>query len=331
MNKITVNKLPDSQVEIIAEVPAEEFSKYRPMAVAKLGQSVTIPGFRPGKAPEKVLVDQIGESKILEEMADMAVRDWYPKLVTENKIDAIGHPEIVITKMALGNPFEFKAKTAVYPEIKLPDYKKIAKDIVKNSDPAKEIADADVDKAISEMEKTLSPQDGEVEKFDDEKVKQLGDYKDLADFKAKLKEKMTEDEKRKATEKSRLKIIEKIGEEAKPEIPEVLIRSEIDKMFAEMESQISRNGLKVEDYLKHLNTTVEKLADDWRPQATSRVRFGLIMEALKEAEKIKPEEKLVAEEMEKIKKIYPNLPDSHLRPHIEQMLINEEIFVRLEK
>lgn len=331
MKKPEIKKLDKSQVEITAEISADEFAKYRPIAINKLGQSITIDGFRPGKAPEKVLIEKIGEGNILQEMANLAVSDWYPKIITENKIDAIGRPSIVITKMAMDNPLEFKATTAIYPEIKLPDYKKIAKDISAKADKVKDITDEEIEKALSEMENILPKEGDNKPKLDDETVKKFGDYKDLANFKEKLRERMAEDEKRKADEKNKIKIIDEIGKEAQIEIPEVLIDSEIDKMFAEMEGQIKQNGLKVEDYLKHLDTTPEKLAETWRPQAESRARFGLVMEAIREAEKIKPDEKKVEEEMEKIKKIYPNIPDSHLKPHIEQMLINEEIFTRLTK
>ena len=57
----------------------------------------------------------------------MALSEYYPKILEENKIDAISRPEISITKLARKNPLGFKIKTATMPEMKLPDYKQIAK------------------------------------------------------------------------------------------------------------------------------------------------------------------------------------------------------------
>jgi len=66
---------------------------------------------------------------ILEEMAELALSKIYPEIIIKEKIDAIGRPEISITKLAKDNPLEFKIITSVLPEVKLGDYKKIAKEI----------------------------------------------------------------------------------------------------------------------------------------------------------------------------------------------------------
>jgi len=64
----------------------------------------------------------------LERAADLAVRKTYVSAITKNKIEALGRPEIQVLKIAAGNPFEFKAKVAVMPQIMLPDWKEIAKE-----------------------------------------------------------------------------------------------------------------------------------------------------------------------------------------------------------
>src|SRR3989338_3577779 len=125
--RVKVNKLPKSEVEIEGELPVEIFESYFAPALKKLGGDLEVPGFRKGKAPENILLANLGEMKILEEMAALAFGEHYPKILEENKIEAIGRPEIAITKLARNNPLGFKIKTAVLPEVKLPDYKKIAK------------------------------------------------------------------------------------------------------------------------------------------------------------------------------------------------------------
>ena len=125
--RVKVNKLPKSEVEVEGELEGEIFESYFAPALKKLGDNLEVPGFRNGKAPENILLANLGEMKILEEMAALAFGEHYPKILEENKIEAIGRPEISITKLARKNPLGFKIKTAVLPEVKLPDYKKIAK------------------------------------------------------------------------------------------------------------------------------------------------------------------------------------------------------------
>src|SRR3989344_1898625 len=146
--RVKVNKLPKSEVEIEGELPVEIFETYFARALKNLGGDLEIPGFRKGKAPENILLANLGEMKILEEMAALALSEHYPKIIECEKIDAIGLPAIGITKLARKNPLGFKIKIAILPEVKLPDYKKIAEKVkseiseadkkIEGSDEAKE-------------------------------------------------------------------------------------------------------------------------------------------------------------------------------------------------
>ncbi len=128
--KIRVKNLPKSEVEIEGELETEIFETYFSKALKKIGETLKLDGFRAGKIPESVLLSKIPEIRILEEMAEMALGEHYPKILVEEKIDAVSRPEISITKLARKNPLGFKIKTAVLPEIKLPDYKSLAKKII---------------------------------------------------------------------------------------------------------------------------------------------------------------------------------------------------------
>ena len=130
MSKINVKKLPKSEVEIEGEIEADVFEAYFNKALKRIGENLEIAGFRKGKIPENVLLAKVPEAQILGEMAEMALSEYYPKILEENKIDAISRPEISITKLARKNPLGFKIKTATMPEMTLPDYKKIAKKII---------------------------------------------------------------------------------------------------------------------------------------------------------------------------------------------------------
>src|SRR3989344_8607248 len=123
-----IKKIEKSRVEITGVISIEEFEKFRNQALKNINDEVIIDGFRKGKVPENILISKVGEMTILEEMAELAISSAYPKILMDEKIDAIGRPEISITKLASGNTLEYKIVTAVVPEVKLADYKKISKE-----------------------------------------------------------------------------------------------------------------------------------------------------------------------------------------------------------
>src|SRR3989344_4883710 len=158
--KITVIKLPKSEVEIEGELSSELFEHYSAQALKRLGENLKLDGFRKGKIPENVLLSHIPEISILEEMANLALGEHYPKIIENEKIDAIGRPEISITKLARKNPLGFKIKTAVLPEIDLPDYKDIAKKIISNITDAEKniiVSDQDLENTIMDIRKSRAP------------------------------------------------------------------------------------------------------------------------------------------------------------------------------
>ncbi len=191
----------------------------RQKAVKKLSETLNIPGFRSGKAPENVLIQHIGEYPVLEDAAEIALTEEYPLILQEYAIDAIGRPNITITKLAASNPLGFKITTAVMPEFTLPDYKKIAKE--KNLKEIKiELNDKEVEDAISRIRENKAHHDlhqkhglkgndhshGEIKKEDlpeinDEFVKSLGEYAHIADFKAKVKESLIKEKEYQEREK----------------------------------------------------------------------------------------------------------------------------------
>ena len=112
---IALNFLPERELEIIGAITAEKMSLMREKALAKLKESAEIDGFRKGNAPESMIVRKVGEMRLLEEAAEIALSEEYPNILEEHNIDAIGRPEIAITKKAPGNPLVFKNKNSHMP------------------------------------------------------------------------------------------------------------------------------------------------------------------------------------------------------------------------
>lgn len=121
--KSNVEKIEKNRVELQVEVDAGELEKGVQQAYKKLVKKVTIPGFRKGKAPRKILENYLGKEALLSEAADIIIPNAYYDAVKEAGIEPIDSPEVDIVQLEDGKPFIFKAAVEVKPEVKLPEYK----------------------------------------------------------------------------------------------------------------------------------------------------------------------------------------------------------------
>ncbi|MDI6777806.1 MAG: trigger factor [Patescibacteria group bacterium] len=126
-----IRKLPKSQLEIKISVPASEVEKFLDMAAEELGKDLKIAGFRPGKAPRKIVEQKIGSEKVLAHAAQIAIKKSFVDSIVKNKIESVGEPQITITKIAPGNDLEYKAVVAVMPKITLGNYRKLVRSVAK--------------------------------------------------------------------------------------------------------------------------------------------------------------------------------------------------------
>jgi len=121
-----IEKLKNTEIKIKVQLNSQEFNRFFERALLSLGKDVKVDGFRKGMVPKRILEEKLNLSEVLREAADLAVKEIYSKIVAEKKLEPISLPKIDILKLAKNNPFVFQARFFVLPEIKLPDYKKIA-------------------------------------------------------------------------------------------------------------------------------------------------------------------------------------------------------------
>ena len=134
--KSTVEKLSPTRVRINVEVPFTELQPDFDRAYKELAKQVRLPGFRPGKAPAKLLEARIGKEAMLDQVVGEAVPGRYSEAVTTADVRPLGQPDIEITKKVYGEDLEFTAEVDVRPEIELPDLEglKITVDPIEVSD-----------------------------------------------------------------------------------------------------------------------------------------------------------------------------------------------------
>ncbi|MDT7805484.1 MAG: trigger factor [Actinomycetota bacterium] len=144
--KSTVEQLSPTRVKINVEVPFAELKPNFDRAYRKIAQQVRIPGFRPGKAPARVLESRIGRGPVLDEVVNEAIPAKYMEAVRENEVRTLGNPEFDVTKLEDRDVLEFTAEVDVRPEIELPDLEgfTVTVDDV-------ELTDAEVDEQLDEL------------------------------------------------------------------------------------------------------------------------------------------------------------------------------------
>lgn len=307
-----IKKIEGSRVEINATVSAKDLSAYRVQALKNISEEIKIDGFRQGKIPENILVSKVGDMTILYEMAELAIGDEYPKILEKEKINAIGRPEVKITKIAKDSPLEFTITTAVIPEIKFGDYKKIAKAEMAKEIEVKEVTDEEAEKVMEEIEK------------------QHGHKHDEPDYKAKVKESLNAEKKHRAIEKRRLDIANKILETAEIDLPQVMIDHELARSEAQFKDDMGRMGLKIEDYLAKINKSIDDLKKDWEENAKKKAKLQLVLNDIAQKENLSPEKEMVENEVKMILEHYKNADPVQARVYAETVLTNDKVFEFLE-
>lgn len=128
-----VEKLKDSKVKLTIIVPAAEMLRYFRSAYNELAPSVKISGFRPGKAPRKMIESGLGISKISSLAIDSALNANYRQAVIDNKLMPLAEPKIAVDKFSeygleleeIKTDFKYTAEVEVFPEVELGDYSKL--------------------------------------------------------------------------------------------------------------------------------------------------------------------------------------------------------------
>lgn len=328
MTNIKMTRSDDSTVTLEGEIAAEHLEKHRPEALKKLGHEVSIDGFRKGHVPDDVLIKHVGEYALLEEMANRALSEAYPALLIEHKIDAIGRPDVAVTKLAAGNPLGFKITTAVTPQIALADYKTIARGVERTQGyKDATVEDTEVDTFIKNLlERRASAEKKESSQpiatnqkleLTDEIAKTFGDFADAADMRTKVKEGMMLDKKREVQEKRRLAILEALVEQTPFPLPAIVIDAELGKLMMQFKMDLERMGIAPADYFKRLGKNETELAADMRPDAEKRARIQLILNEIALAEQIFPTKEEIKKEVDHIFENHPSTGSGQVHPHDE--------------
>lgn len=181
-------------------------------------------------------------------------------------------------------------------------------------------------------------QEREIPELNDEFAKSLGTFKSVKELKDSIKQGILTEKEVREKERIRLELIEKVVDNTKLDIPDVLIDQEVQKMEIDLRNSINSMGLDFDTYLKQLNKKIEDIKEEWKEQAEKRVKIGLCLREIIKKENINVDDKEIEEKINQDLKQYPNVEEvrknidmNQLKEYTKNILLNEKTFELLEK
>src|SRR3954447_25197566 len=179
--KSTIEELGPTRVRMAIEVAWGDLDHAFGEVYKELGRQVRVPGFRPGKVPNRVLDQRIGRPVVLEQVVQHAIPEVYSEVVRENQVRVLGQPEIEVTRLEDNDTLAFTAEVDVAPQLELPSLENLAVTV-----DDVEVTDEEMDQQIDVMRERFGMLTGV------ERPAQDGDFVSI-DLEAKLDGEVLED------------------------------------------------------------------------------------------------------------------------------------------
>ncbi len=420
MAKLTVTvsaeKLEGNMAKLTIEASADDFEEALEKAYQKNKSRLSVPGFRKGKVPRKMIEQMYGKEVFFEEAANIVIPSAYAKAVDECTEDIVSQPTIDIVQLEVGKPFIFTAEVALKPEVTLGQYKGIEVDKADITATDKEVEDA-IEKERENNARTITVddrpvQDGDVvvldfegfmdgvafeggkgenhsltigsgafipgfedqligaeidkevevnvtfpenyqeaslagkpavfqctvkeikEKqlpdLDDEFASEVSEYDTLEEYRESVRKYIEERKEEDAKKAKEEKVVDAIIEGAQMDIPEAMITTQQRQMADEFAQRIRMQGISIEQYFQVTGLTRAAFMEQMKPQAESRIKSRLVLEAVAKAENIEASEEEYQAEIKKMAEDY-QMEEAELVEMLgefEKKSIREDINIR---
>ena len=169
----------------------------------------------------------------------------------------------------------------------------------------------------------------ELPKLDDEFAKDISEFDTLEELKKSIKDRIEKDNEQKQKYETEDAVIKAVCDNMKVDIPSGMIESETEDMLKNIETRLSYQGLKLDQYLQIMGKTAEEVKKEYEPQAIEAVKSRLMLEAVVKAEKIEATEDEIVEKVKEMAKNYGKsdeelLKNENLRNYIKSGIETEK-------
>ena len=387
---VQVENLEKNMAKLTIEVSAEDLERAIQAAYMKEKGRISLPGFRKGKVPRKMVEKMYGAGIFYEDAANTLIQENYPQAVDESGVDIVSRPTIDVVQIETGKPFIFTAEVAVRPEVKLGAYKgiEVTKTEISVTD---EEVDAAVEKERGNNARTVTVTDRPVQsgdtavidfegfvdgepfeggkgenhsleigshsfidtfedqligknsgdevdvsvtfpekyqakelagkpalfkvkiheikakelpELDDEFAQDVSEFDTLEEYKADVRKNLTEQKQNEVKRAQEDEALQKIIDVSEMEIPDAMLDTQCENMLDEFAQRISQSGLSMEQYMQFSGLTPEKLKDQVRPEALTRIKSSLVLEQIAKDENIEVTDEEIDAEITKMAGAY---------------------------
>jgi trigger factor len=311
----TVKTLPHSQVELHFTLDPVKLEVAREAAFTKLSQQVKVPGFRPGKAPRKLLEEHMNPSAPMQQALDEVLNQAFQEAIREQNIVPLVQPEINISSVDLTKPIDVVATIQVRPEVEVGDWQKI-----KVAKEATSVDEAKVEETLktvferSTAEAANQPKEGglvdaqgnpltkaspaDEPAMDDAWARKLG-AKDLADLRSQIKTDLETHAEYEAESAWQDKVLEQIIAMTKVDLPPAFVDDELNRMRSQFEQQLASLQVSMDQYLQQSGKTREEIEEQWKPQAVKQATMEVALAEIAHQSKIQATDEEVEAELAK--------------------------------
>ena len=387
---LQIEKLEHNMAKLTIEVGAEELEEALQKAYLKNKNKISVPGFRKGKVPRKMIEKMYGPAVFYEDAANDLIPDAYDKALEECTEEIVSSPKIEVTEIEAGKGMTFTAEVALKPEVTLGEYKGVE---VKKADT--EVSDEEVlaaidkeresnaraivitDRPVKDGDETIIDFEGfvdgvafdggkgenypltigsgafipgfeqgliganlneeldvnvtfpedyqaselagkaavfkctvkeikekELPELDDEFAAEVSEFDTLEEYKADVKKNLEE---RKISDAKRAKVdaaLDAVIGNATMDIPEAMIATTQRQILDEYAQNMQAQGLNLEQYMQYTGLDTDTLMEQLKPQAESRIKARLVLEAVAKAENIVASEEDYEEEVKTMAEAY---------------------------
>lgn len=387
---VQVENLEKNMAKLTIEVAAEEVEKAIQAAYMKEKNKISLPGFRKGKVPRKMIEKMYGAGVFYEDAANTLIQENYGTALDESGVDVVSRPTIDVVQIEAGKPFIFTAEVAVRPEVKLGKYLGVQVTKVDTSVSDEEVEEA-LEKERQKNSRTVTVTDRPVQNGDtavidfegfvdgvafeggkgenhpleigshtfidtfedqlvgkntgdevevnvtfpekyqaeelagkpavfkvkiheikakelpelnDEFAQDVSEFETLEEYKADVRKRLEVQKEDEAKRTKEDEAIQKIIDKSEMEIPEAMIDTQCENMVNEFAQRIAQSGLSMEQYMQFSGLTLDKLKEQVRPEAETRIKSSLVLEQIAKDENIQVSDEEIDAEIEKMAKVY---------------------------
>jgi FKBP-type peptidyl-prolyl cis-trans isomerase (trigger factor) len=314
----SIKNIDQTKKEIRAVIAFEEFKKFIEQVEKEISKDFEMKGFRKGQVPKEMVIKEVGQDKILSEAANLAIREYYPQIIKENNLEPLGSPEVEILKLAPNNPLEFRVVIYILPDITLPDYKNISKQVKKQEII---IEDKEIEQAIKQLQEMK-------EQIPEEQRKKIN-FDKPEELKKTISIQMKRE--KEAIEKQRIRdeILGAVAKNCDWQVPEILISTEKKRTVEDLKKNVSQSlKMSFDDYLKKIKKSEKELEDSLETEIINRIKKILVLGEIQKQEKIKASQ----EELEKEVNIFLEHPaNQQKKDKIDQIALKSYLKEKIEQ